>query len=278
MKVIEPGHVYELTALDGDDPVLIRFVNREDNPHSGTQTQEVLRAQIDSLEVLVDRTNHCDACLPWPGNERIIKALSEAQRQLRLALLYHEERAFERKIDKEGLKPEHVSTGSDGHYALMENSHRRAWCCPVCYRWLTGMSINEGELHVATCWRAKHFPRSISKPGLAPAPAPAQSTGVDIMGVVANGQFSCLCGYTTDESKVLEILAHLKTHSHGILMSDSKWKCEAPGCGEVYGTDDLNGIQAHLHQHLCQAEGLPGVKTTPDEIEDMMKEEHGLTN
>jgi|SRR5580765_4942641 len=118
MKVIEPGHVYQLTALDGGPDVIIRFVNREDTPHSGTQTQEVLRAQIDSLEVLIDRTNHCDGCLPWIGNERIIKAMSEAQRQLRLALLHHEQRAMERKMEKDGWQPEKAPVASDGHFSV----------------------------------------------------------------------------------------------------------------------------------------------------------------
>lgn len=118
MKVIEPGHVYQLTVLDGETPMIIRFVNRELTPHDGTQTQEVLRAQIDSLEVLIDRTNHCDGCLPWSGNERIIKAMSEAQRQLRLALLIHEERALERKMDKDRMKPEKVNVAKDGHFKI----------------------------------------------------------------------------------------------------------------------------------------------------------------
>jgi hypothetical protein len=118
MKVIEPGHIYELTVLDGNDKVILRFVNREDNPHPGTQTQEVLRANIDSIEVLIDRTNHCDNCLPWPGNERIIKALSEAQRQLRLALLFHEERALERKLERDGWLPEQAITAEDGHFVV----------------------------------------------------------------------------------------------------------------------------------------------------------------
>lgn len=103
MRVLEPGHVYELTVLDGDEPVILRYVNRESGTeHSGTQTQEVLRTMIDALETTVDRTNHCDGCLPWLGNERIIKAMTEAQRQLRLALLYHEQRAMERKLERDG--------------------------------------------------------------------------------------------------------------------------------------------------------------------------------
>jgi len=120
MKVIEPGHVYELTSLDGDGkPEVLRFVNRETGTeHPGTQTQEVLRAQIDVLEVLIDRTNHCDGCLSWQGNERIVKAMSEAQRQLRLALLFHEQRAMERKMEKDGWKPETTAVAGDGHFPV----------------------------------------------------------------------------------------------------------------------------------------------------------------
>ncbi len=116
MKVIEPGHIYELDVLDGAGPSLLVFVNRErGTEHPGTQTQEVLRAQIDVLDVLIDRTNHCDGCLPWEGNARIVKHMSEAQRQLRLALMQHEVRAMERKIDR-GASPEKIATARDGHW------------------------------------------------------------------------------------------------------------------------------------------------------------------
>jgi hypothetical protein len=74
MEIIEPGHIYRLSWLDGDpDRILgvqgrdstrvdqseadLVFVCREETdelrPHPGTQTQEVLRA-------LIDRTMHCD--------------------------------------------------------------------------------------------------------------------------------------------------------------------------------------------------------------------------
>jgi hypothetical protein len=121
MNVLEAGHIYELDQLDTKDGAkqIITFVNREvGTEHKGTQTQELLRVTIDIMEVLIDRTNHCDSCLPWIGNERIIKALSEAQRQMRHALLFHEQRALERKIEKDGLKPEKISTGADGHYEI----------------------------------------------------------------------------------------------------------------------------------------------------------------
>jgi hypothetical protein len=133
MKIIEPGHIYFLDTFDQDgkltqiaDHQRLIFVNRESGTeHDGTQTQEVLRANIDSLECLIDRTNHCDACLRWEGNDRIIKAISEAQRQLRLALLYHEQRALERKVEKDGLLPEALPTGTDGHFQIGRGEYLR---------------------------------------------------------------------------------------------------------------------------------------------------------
>lgn len=109
MKIIEPGHIYELHTLDKshlDDPnETIVFVNREDRPHPGTQTQEVIRA-------LIDRTRHCDNCLRWPGNDQIIY-------HLRMALVLHEARALERKTEKGIILPELVAVEEkDGHFKL----------------------------------------------------------------------------------------------------------------------------------------------------------------
>lgn len=118
MKIIEAGHIYELDHIDGQNKTIITYVNREDNPHEGTQTQEILRMQIDMNSVLIDRTNHCDSCFRWEGNDRIIKAISESQRQLRLALLYHEQRALERKMEKGRLLPESIPIGEDGHIEI----------------------------------------------------------------------------------------------------------------------------------------------------------------
>jgi uncharacterized protein YicC (UPF0701 family) len=121
VRVIEPGHIYELAQLDGIEgaPQRLVFVNREEGTeHEGTQTQEALRMAIDILSTLIDRTNHCDSCLRWEGNDRIIKALSEAQRQMNLAILYHEQRVLERKMTKGDLDPANVPTGKDGHWRL----------------------------------------------------------------------------------------------------------------------------------------------------------------
>jgi hypothetical protein len=108
MKVIEPGHVYQLEHRDGSGAGLLVFVNREaGTEHEGTQTQEVLRA-------LIDRTHHCDNCLRWDGNDKIIY-------HLRMALALHEARAIERKTEKGVIQPEHVPTGNDGHFALSKS-------------------------------------------------------------------------------------------------------------------------------------------------------------
>ena len=58
MKVIDPGHLYQLSSLDGDNPDdLLRFVKREGEGYPGnvghypgTIIQDVLRAIIDRLD------------------------------------------------------------------------------------------------------------------------------------------------------------------------------------------------------------------------------------
>lgn len=84
---------------------VLTFVNREpDHEHPGTQTQEVLRA-------LIQRTQHCDRCLRWEGNDLII-------RHLRMALALHEARAILRKTEKGLISPELIETGTDGHFKI----------------------------------------------------------------------------------------------------------------------------------------------------------------
>ena len=112
MKILEAGHVYELAYIDrrSDNDLehgILAFVNREDTPHPGTQTQEVIRA-------LIDRTRHCNNCLPWDGNDDIIY-------HLRMALILHESRALWRKVEKGLIDPEHICVGSDGHFSLTTN-------------------------------------------------------------------------------------------------------------------------------------------------------------
>jgi hypothetical protein len=116
MKIIQAGHIYDLHSLDVRDSSGVTraferlvFVNREPgHEHSGTQTQEVLRA-------LIDRTMHCDNCLRWPGNDLIIY-------HLRMALTLHESRALLRKVEKGYIQPENIITNNhDGHFSIMHN-------------------------------------------------------------------------------------------------------------------------------------------------------------
>lgn len=114
MKVIEPGHMYDLDCLDGDGSgeqqiQRLIFVNREDNHnHYGTQNQEVLRA-------LIDRMHHLDKQKPWDGNAKIIY-------YLRLALILHEQRVMEVKFEDDKLpNPEDIPVGTDGHFIIQKD-------------------------------------------------------------------------------------------------------------------------------------------------------------
>lgn len=139
MKIIEPGHIYEFNTLDGapDEVETLRFVNREaGSEHPGTQTQEVFRS-------LIDRTMHCDNCLRWTSNDKIIY-------HLRMALALHEARAIERKAEKGYYMPEQVRINSDdGHFAIIENNVNTP-----------GAKINDAEIYL----RKDKHPEAEDKP------------------------------------------------------------------------------------------------------------------
>lgn len=108
MKILEPGHIYELEHLDGSDVECLTFVNRgHGKDHEGTNNQEVLR-------VLIDRVKFLNNELNWQGNEQILF-------HLRMALVLHETRHLERLLERGKLNPEEVSVGKDGHF-IYENS------------------------------------------------------------------------------------------------------------------------------------------------------------
>lgn len=107
MKIIDPGHEYELASIDGELPQRIKFVKRfrgVEN-HPGTTNQEVLR-------MLIDRVMRLNLEQPWNGNLEIVQ-------HLRAALVLHEARALLRKVEKEELCPELVEVSPrDGHFKL----------------------------------------------------------------------------------------------------------------------------------------------------------------
>ena len=109
MHVIKPGHLYRLSHRDGENTTEIQYVNKElGTEEEGVVTQEILR-------MLIDRTRYCNNCQPHPNNERIIY-------HFRMALVLHEARALERKVQKHEIEPEHIGLGEDGHYKLNDTS------------------------------------------------------------------------------------------------------------------------------------------------------------
>lgn len=80
MEVLDPGHQYLLTSLDGGDPITLTFVKRDDPPekypgnvghYPGTQIQEVLRA-------LIDRAIYVNNQIPCNETEDAITHLRSA--------------------------------------------------------------------------------------------------------------------------------------------------------------------------------------------------------
>lgn len=108
MNVLEPGHAYELSHLDGGNTQQLYFVNRNPGERSeGTQNQEVLR-------VLIDRVQFLEKQVHWDGNAKILH-------HLRMALVLHEARVLERKTEQGKILPENVAVAADGHYVLRHN-------------------------------------------------------------------------------------------------------------------------------------------------------------
>lgn len=78
MKIIDPGHDYELDSLDGPFPQRLVFVKREGakypenvGSHPGTTMQEVLRA-------LIDRAEYVNNQIPCAETEAAIGLMKSA--------------------------------------------------------------------------------------------------------------------------------------------------------------------------------------------------------
>jgi hypothetical protein len=102
MKVVEPGHIYELAHLESKGTERLTFIRRSSkaiqhpSEHPGTNVQETLRA-------LIDRTKYLDDIIGAVEND-------DALYHLRMALLCYEGRAYRRKMDKlNGESAEHTS-------------------------------------------------------------------------------------------------------------------------------------------------------------------------
>lgn len=120
MKIVERGHVYELDNLDGEISNTITFLNRgvinSEIIHPGTTCQDVLRVNIDILEVLEDRVVELNSQKFHQVNQAIINHLAVVKHELRLALLQFENRARELRIEKENYRPEKEELNLKGHF------------------------------------------------------------------------------------------------------------------------------------------------------------------
>lgn len=110
MRVLDPGHRYELDNLESDTTTVLQFMKdpalHDGEGYSGPSCQEVLRAIIDRVQTL-------DKERQWPGNTTIIY-------DLRHALAGFEARAILRRVEKDGLEIENVPLAADGHLKLAE--------------------------------------------------------------------------------------------------------------------------------------------------------------
>lgn len=108
MQILINGHRYELDHLDGDGTTIIQFVDRG----HGRNTEGILNQDL--LRVLIDRMKVLDSEVPWEGNAKIIE-------HLRRALLLHEVRTLERKLERGEFEPEACwISPDDGHWRLYE--------------------------------------------------------------------------------------------------------------------------------------------------------------
>lgn len=120
MKILDPGHLYDLDLLDATDAAgraELRFVKRIGDKYPGNQepayegvtTQEVLRA-------LIDRSQYVDAQRPNVANKLVLSNLRSALRwlEVRAAEERGDDIAAEKIIDMQEPELEPVCAGC-GH-------------------------------------------------------------------------------------------------------------------------------------------------------------------
>ena len=110
MKVLDPGHRYELDNLESDTKTVLQFMKdpllHNGDGADGPTCQEVLRAIIDRVQTLNAEKN-------WPGNDQIIF-------DLRHAIAGFEARALLRRVEKDNMPIERLPVASDGHIIIPE--------------------------------------------------------------------------------------------------------------------------------------------------------------
>lgn len=108
MKVLDPGHLYELDDLKAETKTILQFSKdpllHDGDGYPGPSCQEVLRAIIDRVQTL-DNEKH------WSGNADIIF-------HARMMIAGFEARAIIRQVEKEGLPIELLPLAPNGHIQL----------------------------------------------------------------------------------------------------------------------------------------------------------------
>ena len=108
MEVIIKGHKYKMSEKGSSEHQLIQFYQdgkiNNTSTITGVTNQEVLR-------VLIDRVQFLDKQLPSKYNDEILL-------YLRKALVLHECRALERKVEKGLIYPEKIEIATDAHFSL----------------------------------------------------------------------------------------------------------------------------------------------------------------
>lgn len=113
MRIIEPGHVYEVDNADGPGVQRVEFVRRRDAVGEPTEQRRPGILTQELLRVCIDRTLYLYAESPCAEDTEIIEAL-------RLALTRYETRAARRTIEKLS-KPEEADVCPVCHHILCQH-------------------------------------------------------------------------------------------------------------------------------------------------------------
>jgi hypothetical protein len=128
MRVLDPGHKYEVDGYDGGENQIITFMKREGpgypfnvGHYGGTNIQEILR-------ILIDRTKYLDKQVPCDDNKRLLdnlrRSLLELERRAALRHGWDLEQEYRNQLWDYGIEVEDIPTCSVcGHITCKGNHH-----------------------------------------------------------------------------------------------------------------------------------------------------------
>lgn len=83
MKIVDPGHTYDLQTLDGNgSPVVLKFVKREGKKYPGNKGIQAGTTLQEALRACVDRTLYPHRQIPDARNVEVIAYLQKAIHEL----------------------------------------------------------------------------------------------------------------------------------------------------------------------------------------------------